>query len=182
MGYLDRNSVQHGISVEELPCNGSYPLWKPPSTYFPRGEPPPPYEEAVAAARAEQALLSTSPHTLSPLNFPSTCLNAHSSHTNISLVANSQNGLPASSPTLSQNNATSSSPLISINSRPLSSPAAHNCYQLGQTESAVNDFCAGNCTTSFAVDSNTYENLPTPINRSGEISGFIHHYFFFLIS
>nr|QKV49918.1 mucin-12 [Locusta migratoria] len=44
--------------------NGAhYPLWKPPGSsssngagYFPRGEAPPPYEEAVAAARAEAAL------------------------------------------------------------------------------------------------------------------------------
>ncbi|XP_014244691.1 uncharacterized protein LOC106663947 [Cimex lectularius] len=34
-----------------------YPLWKPPgSGYYSRGEAPPPYEEAVAAARAEAAL------------------------------------------------------------------------------------------------------------------------------
>ncbi|KAF6207751.1 hypothetical protein GE061_016199 [Apolygus lucorum] len=33
-----------------------YPLWKPPGSYYSRGEAPPPYEEAVAAARAEAAL------------------------------------------------------------------------------------------------------------------------------
>jgi len=27
-----------------------YPLWKPPGSYFSRGEAPPPYEEAVATA------------------------------------------------------------------------------------------------------------------------------------
>lgn len=32
---------------------GHYNLWKPPSGYFPRGEAPPPYEEAVALAQAE---------------------------------------------------------------------------------------------------------------------------------
>ena len=168
MGYLDRNSVQHGMPMDDLPCNGSYPLWKPPGNYFPRGEAPPPYEEAVAAARAEQALLSMSPHTLSPLNFPGTYLTAHNAHTNVSIVTNSQNGLPSSSPTLSQSNTTSTSPLISTNNRPLSSPAAHNCYQLNQTESAASDFCPGTCTASFAMESNTYENLPTPVNRSGE--------------
>lgn len=31
-------------------------MWKPPGNYFPRGEAPPPYEEAVAAARVEAAL------------------------------------------------------------------------------------------------------------------------------
>ena len=33
--------------------SGHYQLWKPPSSYFPRGEAPPPYEEAVALAQAE---------------------------------------------------------------------------------------------------------------------------------
>lgn len=30
-----------------------YNLWKPSSGYYPRGEAPPPYEEAVAIAQAE---------------------------------------------------------------------------------------------------------------------------------
>jgi len=33
----------------------NFALWKPPESYFPRGEAPPPYEEAVAAAQAEAA-------------------------------------------------------------------------------------------------------------------------------
>lgn len=33
-----------------------YPLWKPHGNYWPRGEAPPPYEEAVAAARVEAVL------------------------------------------------------------------------------------------------------------------------------
>ncbi|XP_073977865.1 uncharacterized protein isoform X1 [Rhodnius prolixus] len=36
-----------------------YPLWKPPGSYYTRGEAPPPYEEAVAAARAEAAIVRT---------------------------------------------------------------------------------------------------------------------------
>lgn len=32
---------------------GHYQLWKPPGNYFPRGEAPPPYEEAIALAQAE---------------------------------------------------------------------------------------------------------------------------------
>ncbi|KAK9506655.1 hypothetical protein O3M35_008550 [Rhynocoris fuscipes] len=36
-----------------------YPLWKPPGSYYTRGEAPPPYEEAVAAARAEAAVVRT---------------------------------------------------------------------------------------------------------------------------
>lgn len=170
MGYLDRNNLQHGVPLDDLPCNGGYPLWKPPSNYFPQGEAPPPYEVAVAAARAEQALLSINPHTLSPLNFPGTYLTTHNTHANVSIVTNSHNGLPASSPTLSQNNATSSSPLIT-NSRPLSSPAAHTCYQLNQTEPVNSDYCAGNC-TSFASNSN-YESLSTPTNKSGRNNLFL---------
>lgn len=34
---------------------GHYHLWKPPNGYYPRGEAPPPYEEAVALSHAEQA-------------------------------------------------------------------------------------------------------------------------------
>ncbi|KAJ8688537.1 hypothetical protein QAD02_024332 [Eretmocerus hayati] len=162
MGYLDRNNVQHAVQLDDLPCNGGYPLWKPPSSYFPRGEAPPPYEEAVAAARAEQALLSISPHTLSPLNFPGAY---HHGHANGSMVANSQNGLPASSPTLSHNNGANTSPSISTHNRPLSSPAAHSCYQMGQAESAATDFCVGSCSTSFA-DVNVRDNLSVPGNRS----------------
>lgn len=165
MGYLDRNSVQLGMPMEDVPCNGGYPLWKPPSSYFPRGEAPPPYEEAVAAARAEQALLSVSPHTLSPLNFPGSYMSAQNAHGNVSMVTNAQNGLPASSPSLSQNNASSSSPLITTSNRPLSSPAAHSCYQVEVTTS---DFCPGACASSFSMGSNTYENLPTPVNRPSE--------------
>ncbi|XP_058809253.1 uncharacterized protein LOC131674535 [Phymastichus coffea] len=162
IGYLDRNSVQLGMPMEDVPCNGGYPLWKPPSSYFPRGEAPPPYEEAVAAARAEQALLSVNPRTLSPLNFSGAYVSAQSAHGNVSIVSNTQNGLPASSPALSQNNASSSSPLIT-NNRPLSSPAAHSCYQV---ESTISEFCPGACASSFSMGLNTYENLPTPVNRS----------------
>lgn len=30
-----------------------YQLWKPPGNYYPRGEAPPPYEEAIALAQTE---------------------------------------------------------------------------------------------------------------------------------
>ncbi|XP_051161477.1 uncharacterized protein LOC127281676 isoform X2 [Leptopilina boulardi] len=173
MGYLERGGLQHGVPMEDMPCGGTYPLWKPPGNYFPRGEAPPPYEEAVAAARAEQVLLSTSPHALSPSNFPSTYLTSHSSNSSMALVSNSQNGLPASSPTLScnNNNGASTSPLIPTSNRPLSSPGAHsNCYQLSQSESASTGLYAGTSTTSFTMGTNTYENLPanniTPQNSA----------------
>ncbi|XP_033226421.1 uncharacterized protein LOC117178951 isoform X1 [Belonocnema kinseyi] len=161
MGYLERGGLQHGVPMDDMPCGGGYPLWKPPGNYFPRGEAPPPYDEAVAAARAEQVLLSTSPHALSPSNFPSTYLTSHNSNSSMPLVTNSQNGLPVSSPTLSSNHGASTSPLIPPPNRPLSSPGTHsNCYQLNQSESASTGLYAGTSTTSFTMGTNTYENLP----------------------
>lgn len=59
MGYLGNTS-----NVSDYPYEPSsitshhYALWKPSGNYFPRGEAPPPYEEAVAAAHAE-ALAAT---------------------------------------------------------------------------------------------------------------------------
>lgn len=56
MGYLGSASQERHLEFryEEPPVHFS--MWKPPGNYFPRGEAPPPYEEAVAAARAEAAL------------------------------------------------------------------------------------------------------------------------------
>lgn len=34
-------------------CETALAAWKPPSNYLPRGEAPPPYDEAVAQCRAE---------------------------------------------------------------------------------------------------------------------------------
>lgn len=51
MGYMEGN-----LSAIDYSYGGAtthYPLWKPPSGYFPRGEAPPPYEEAVAISQAE---------------------------------------------------------------------------------------------------------------------------------
>lgn len=161
MGYMERSSLHHGVPMDDMPCGGGYPLWKPPSNYFPRGEPPPPYEEAVAAAHAEQSLLSVSPHGLSPLSLTSNYLSSRNSHPSVAIVANSEGPLTASSPTLSNTNA-STSPLISISTRPLSSPATHsNCYQL-QAESSSPALYPGTSTTSFTIGTNTYENLPNP--------------------
>lgn len=153
MSYLDRGGLQHGVPLDDIPCGGNYPLWKPPSSYFPRGEAPPPYEEAVAAARAEQALLSISPHALSPLNFTGNYLSSHSSHQSVEMMPGNTNVLAASSPALSSNNATSTSPLISVSSnRPLSSPSMHsNCYQLSQSESASPGLYPGTSTRSFTM-------------------------------
>ncbi|XP_075146082.1 uncharacterized protein LOC142220698 isoform X2 [Haematobia irritans] len=50
MGYMEGN-----LSSMDYTYGGAahYPLWKPPSGYFPRGEAPPPYDEAVAISQAE---------------------------------------------------------------------------------------------------------------------------------
>lgn len=155
--------------LDDPPCSGGYSLWKPPSSYFPQGEAPPPYEEAIASTRADQALLSLSPQNVSPSNISRNCLTVNNP-TNLSLVKNSQNGLPASSPVLSQINATSSSPnVISINKRPLSSPAAHSYYEFNPSEVMNLSYCTGACSTSLALNPILCENLSNSTNRSGRI-------------
>lgn len=69
MGYLGNGSNDLEFHYEEPPSH--YPLWKPPGNYFPRGEAPPPYEEAVAAARAEASLIVNST-TNSSAQYPNT--------------------------------------------------------------------------------------------------------------
>ncbi|KAB0792426.1 hypothetical protein PPYR_14385 [Photinus pyralis] len=45
LGYLPGNIGDLEFHYEE--SNGHFSLWKPPGNYFPRGEAPPPYEEAI---------------------------------------------------------------------------------------------------------------------------------------
>lgn len=56
IGYI-QGSIRGSIRYlpEYVAYEPPHPLWKP-HGYFPPGEAPPPYEEAVAAARAEAAL------------------------------------------------------------------------------------------------------------------------------
>ncbi|XP_015123342.1 uncharacterized protein LOC107045555 [Diachasma alloeum] len=159
MGYLERGGLPHGMQMDDLACGGGYPLWKPPGNYFPRGEAPPPYEEAVAAARAEQALLSMTPHALSPLNLPNTYLTTHNNHSSVTLLAGNPN-LSANSPTPSNHGASPSSSVSG--SRPLSAVNPH-CHQQGQSEAMSPGFYNNSSTTSFSMGNSTYENLPTPI-------------------
>jgi hypothetical protein len=51
MGYL--GNQEHLDFAYDSDPRSNFALWKPPENYFPRGEAPPPYEEAVAAAHAE---------------------------------------------------------------------------------------------------------------------------------
>ncbi len=51
INYMGGGTMNMEYPFENHP--GHYHLWKPPSGYFPRGEAPPPYEEAVALAQAE---------------------------------------------------------------------------------------------------------------------------------
>ncbi|XP_063981874.1 uncharacterized protein LOC135164973 isoform X2 [Diachasmimorpha longicaudata] len=159
MGYLERGGLPHGMQMDDLACGGGYPLWKPPGNYFPRGEAPPPYEEAVAAARAEQALLSMTPHALSPLNLPNTYLTTHNSHSNVTLLAGNPN-LSGNSPTPSNHGASPSSSVSG--SRPLSAVNPH-CHQQAQSDAISPGFYNNSSTTSFSMGNSTYENLPTPI-------------------
>lgn len=63
LGYLPGAMERYEEPTAHFP---HYPLWKPPGNYFPRGEAPPPYEEAIAATRAEAlavAMASGNLHT-----------------------------------------------------------------------------------------------------------------------
>ncbi|XP_034248975.1 uncharacterized protein LOC117649891 isoform X2 [Thrips palmi] len=66
LGYLPGAMERYEEPAAHFP---HYPLWKPPGNYFPRGEAPPPYEEAVAATRAEAlavAMASGNLHSAHP--------------------------------------------------------------------------------------------------------------------
>ncbi|XP_076231849.1 uncharacterized protein LOC143177661 [Calliopsis andreniformis] len=168
MGYLERDGLSHGVPMDDIPCGANYPLWKPPSNYFPRGEAPPPYEEAVAAARAEQALLSMNPQVLPQLSFPTSYLANANSRTSISLVGNTQNVMSGSpSALICDSGIVDSSGLISTSSRPISNPNIYASYrQSNQNESLSPGVNVGTSTTSFTTGTSTYENLPTPIGIS----------------
>lgn len=169
MGYIERDGLPHGVPMEDIPCGTSYPLWKPPGNYFPRGEAPPPYEEAVAAARAEQALLSMNPHTLPQMSFPNSYLTSSHNHTNVSLVGSSQATISGNSPSPLRDSSIGTSPgaspnaLISSSSRPVSNPNLYANYrQSGHSEVASPGVSVGTSTTSFTMGTSTYENLPVP--------------------
>ncbi|XP_076665346.1 uncharacterized protein LOC143367428 [Andrena cerasifolii] len=165
MGYLERDGLSHVVPMDDIPCGASYPLWKPPSNYFPRGEAPPPYEEAVAAARAEQALLSMNPQALPQLNFPNSYLTNANSRTSVSLVGNTQSVINGSPSTLiCDSGVADSSGLMSTPSRPISNPNIYASYrQSNQNETLSPGVSVGTSTTSFSMGTSTYENLPTPI-------------------
>ncbi|XP_053995609.1 mucin-12-like [Hylaeus anthracinus] len=165
MGYLERDGLSHGVPMDDIPCGASYPLWKPPSNYFPRGEAPPPYEEAVAAARAEQALLSMNPQALPQLNFPNSYLTSANSRTSVSLVGSTQSGINGNPSTLiCDSGIADSSGLMSTPSRPISNPNIYASYrQSNQNETLSPGVSVGTSTTSFTMGTSTYENLPTPI-------------------
>lgn len=170
MGYLERGGLSHGGTTDDMLCGGGYPSWKPAGNYFPRGEAPPPYEEAVAAARAEQALLSNgNPHAISQFNFPAgynnngTTLLAHpSSLANYS--NNSEIGISVTTPNLSNGQVISTSPQsISATNRPLiSGQNSNQSVQNDSITSNVNSNYVANSINGFTIGQNTYENLPPP--------------------
>ncbi|KAI4454213.1 integral membrane protein dgcr2/idd [Holotrichia oblita] len=58
IGYLGSGNT-HDIEFHYEESSSQYSLWKPPGNYFPRGEAPPPYEEAVRAAQLENNILNS---------------------------------------------------------------------------------------------------------------------------
>lgn len=95
MGYL--SSTNNDIEYHYNDAN--YPLWKPSGNYFPRGEAPPPYEEAVRAARTEQNLLNVNTN-LTPFSFTTngsenvSLTLVHNTHVNITPNVQNQNAEP----------------------------------------------------------------------------------------
>jgi len=164
MGYLERSGLSHGVPMDDIPCGTGYSLWKPPgNNYFPRGEAPPPYEEAIAAARAEQALLSMNPHTLLSMNFSDNYMSNTNNHTSVA-VAEAQNELTVNTQASSNDNHIST-PLMSSSSRPLSSPNMYTGNYRPMSQSSVTSTIGLNTSTSstsFTMGTNTYENLPIP--------------------
>jgi len=165
MGYLERSGLSHGVPMDDIPCGTGYSLWKPPgNNYFPRGEAPPPYEEAIAAARAEQALLSMNPHTLLSMNFSDNYMSNANNHTSVA-VADTQNELTVNTQASSNDNHISTS-LMSSSSRPLSSPNMYTGNYRPMSQSSITSTIGLNTSTSstsaFTMGTNTYENLPIP--------------------
>ncbi|XP_029169904.1 uncharacterized protein LOC114939681 isoform X2 [Nylanderia fulva] len=165
MGYLDRG-LPHGVPMDDISCGTGYSLWKPPgSNYFPRGEAPPPYEEVIAATRAEQ-LLSMNPHTLLSINFSDNYMPNMNNHTSMSVVADAQNELTVNELTqASSNDNHINTPLMSSSSRPLPSPSAYasgNYRPMSQNINATSTvgLNTSTSTTNFTMGTNTYENLP----------------------
>ncbi|KAF5291899.1 hypothetical protein FQR65_LT11383 [Abscondita terminalis] len=54
IGYLGSGTNDLEFHYEE--SNGHFSLWKPPGNYFPRGEAPPPYEEAIRSNHMDTTL------------------------------------------------------------------------------------------------------------------------------
>ncbi|KAG8041778.1 hypothetical protein G9C98_007082 [Cotesia typhae] len=169
MGYLERGGLPHGMQMDEMACGGGYSLWKPPGNYFPRGEAPPPYEEAVAAARAEQALLTMNPNALSSLNLPNSYLTTQ--HHSMSAAIPAAN-LPATAPPPAAYSATS--PSSSVNTRQINSSQPHPCHQqlLPPTEENISaGYYSGGAVTNFSVETNIYENtvpVPVPVSMTNQ--------------
>ncbi|CAD6225408.1 GSCOCG00005664001-RA-CDS [Cotesia congregata] len=169
MGYLERGGLPHGMQMDEMACGGGYSLWKPPGNYFPRGEAPPPYEEAVAAARAEQALLTMNPNALSSLNLPNSYLTTQ--HHSMSAAIPTAN-LPATAPPPAAYSATS--PSSSVNTRQINSSQPHPCHQqlLPPTEENISaGYYSGGAVTNFSVETNIYENtvpVPVPVSMTNQ--------------
>ncbi|XP_019888505.2 uncharacterized protein LOC105283270 isoform X1 [Ooceraea biroi] len=164
MGYLDRSGLPHGVPMDDIPCGTGYSLWKPPgSNYFPRGEAPPPYEEAIAAARAEQALLSMNPHTLLSMNFSDNYMPNANNHTGVAIVTDATQSELTVNMQASSNDSHISTPLMSSSSRPLSSPSMYTANYRPMSQSSATstiDLNTSTSTTSFTMGTNTYENLP----------------------
>lgn len=90
MGYLG-NQENLDFPYDSDP-RSNFALWKPPEHYFPRGEAPPPYEEAVAAAHAEAVAAAMSLAAAAPPNYmvmmPSSTGTLHRASRHVDVIPN----------------------------------------------------------------------------------------------
>lgn len=106
IGYIGGNIGYMGSMTMEYPYehqNSHFQLWKP---FFPRGEAPPPYEEAISMAQSESlsaqagsctVSVATSTHRTLPMNV---CNNATTENTDLSSIPpNNNNNNPITSNT-----------------------------------------------------------------------------------
>ncbi|KAF2885774.1 hypothetical protein ILUMI_20409 [Ignelater luminosus] len=103
IGYLGTGSNDLEFQYEE--SNSHYSLWKPHGNYFPRGEAPPPYEEAIRSAQIDSNVIdsqtvvtstpnevSVQPHQLRPSQNQSNSVQCRHQHlTNRSTNNNNNN-------------------------------------------------------------------------------------------
>ncbi|XP_055677639.1 uncharacterized protein LOC129786563 [Lutzomyia longipalpis] len=148
IGYIG-GTIPYEYNASAYPYENNsnhYQLWKPPSGYFPRGEAPPPYEEAVAmnASSCTVSVATTTHRTvpisicpgdsssdIAPSNITTNTTNLINININnagsITAVATGENHQINNSISAIQNNSTSNTLMVSGANQPRSTQTQFNC-------------------------------------------------------